>query len=192
ILVTRTILAFIFGTTGRKKENSIEEKTETTAEPMESTKKKNHGTIYHIKAPLEGAVLPLEQVDDPVFSTGAMGSGVAIEPSDGTVVAPFDGKVETLFQTNHAIGLTSNDGVEDLIHIGLDTVKLDGEHFEAQDETGSQVGKGDKLLSVNIEAIKESGYQITTPVIVTNTDKFLDVLPVNDKQDDNVLTVIKD
>ena len=191
-LVTGTILAFLFGTTGRKKENAVEEKTETTAEPLESTKKKNHGTIYHIKAPLEGAVLPLEQVDDPVFSTGAMGSGVAIEPSDGTVVAPFDGKVETLFPTNHAIGLTSNDGVEVLIHIGLDTVQLDGEHFEAHVETGSQVGKGDKLLSVNIEAIKESGYQITTPVIVTNTDKFLDVLPVNDKQDDNVLTVIKD
>lgn len=147
-----------------------------------------------ILSPLKGKVIPLENVDDPVFSSAAMGKGIGIEPTEGIVYSPFDGKVVDLFRTKHAIGLVSDDGVEILIHIGINTVKLKGKHFEAHVESGAVVKKGEKLVTFDIQGIKDDGFQTTTPIIITNTNDFLDVLPVSFKQvteGEQILTVLK-
>lgn len=133
-------------------------------------------TAAVIAAPLAGTVMPLSRVDDPVFSSGAMGGGVAIQPTDSTVYAPFDGKVVTVLPSRHAIGLRSDDGVELLIHVGLDTVNLKGAPFTLHTETGARVAKGDLLLEFDAEAIRAGGHALVTPVIVTNSKKFDEVL----------------
>ncbi|MBZ2099198.1 beta-glucoside-specific PTS transporter subunit IIABC [Streptococcus mitis] len=125
-----------------------------------------------IVSPLAGTVVPLAETPDAVFASGAMGKGIAVEPSVGEVVAPADGVVRLLFPTNHAIGLATDDGAEILIHVGMDTVELDGKGFTAHVVQGSKVKKGQLLLSFDIETIKEAGYSITTPVIVTNTANY--------------------
>lgn len=136
---------------------------------------------HAIMSPMEGELIPLSEVDDPVFSSEAMGKGAAIIPTVGRVVAPFDGKIVTIFKTKHAIGLESNDGVEVLIHIGLDTVELDGQHFTAHISDGDTVHQGDLLVEFDIPAIQASGYQIATPIVVTNTANFAEILPVASK-----------
>lgn len=189
---TGTILAFIFGMEGKKKTIEAEEDMKTEATPAIT---ENEGKErFELTTPLSGEMIPLEAVDDPVFSKGAMGKGVAIEPSDGVVIAPFDGKVVTLFPTKHAIGLESENGVEMLIHIGLDTVELDGKHYEAHVETDEIVKKGQKLITFDVASIKNDGYKMTTPVIITNTDDYLAVLPTKSRYvglEDKVLTVVK-
>ena len=104
-----------------------------------------------------------------------LGKGVAIEPSVGRAVSPVNGTVSTVFDTKHAVGLTSDDGAEVLIHIGLDTVKLNGEHFNAHVKAGDKVKAGDLLVEFDIEKIKEAGYPTITPVIITNTDSYKDI-----------------
>ena len=104
-----------------------------------------------------------------------MGKGIAIEPTEGKVYAPYDGVIETAFPTKHAIGLTSDDGVELLIHVGMDTVKLGGAHFISHIEEGQKVKKGDLLLEFDIEKIRGEGYPTLTPVIVTNSDDYSEV-----------------
>ena len=126
-------------------------------------------------SPIAGKVIPLSDTPDAVFASGAMGKGVAIEPSVGEVVAPADGVIRLLFPTNHAIGLATDDGAELLIHVGMDTVALDGKGFTAHVTQGSKVKKGQLLLSFDIEAIKEAGYPVTTPIIVTNTADYAKV-----------------
>ncbi|MGL5246732.1 MAG: PTS sugar transporter subunit IIA, partial [Brooklawnia sp.] len=116
-------------------------------------------------------------VPDPVFASGAMGSGVAVDPSAGKVFAPFDGKVVAVLPSKHAVGLISDDGVEVLIHIGIDTVQLKGEHFTCHVDAGQLVSKGDLLIEFDINAIQNAGYSVVTPVIVTNSKKYSDVLP---------------
>jgi PTS system D-glucosamine-specific IIC component len=106
-----------------------------------------------------------------------LGNGVAIEPSDGKVFAPFDGEVEMVYDTKHAIGLVSKDGVELLIHVGIDTVKLGGKYFDVKVENGAKIHKGDLLMQADIKGIQSSGYPTVTPVIVTNTDDFSSVCP---------------
>lgn len=194
--VLATVLAFIFGTEGKKK--AVETTEETAAamatEGSPASSDNQAKETFELSAPLAGEMIPLEDVDDPVFSSGAMGNGVAIEPSDGIVIAPFDGKVATLFPTKHAIGLISDAGVEVLIHIGLDTVQLKGKHYEAFVEAGDTVKKGQKLIAFNIAGIQEDGYQTTTPVIITNTADYLDVLPTASRYVDaesELLTVVK-
>ena len=110
-----------------------------------------------------------------------MGKGAAIIPAVGRAVAPVDGVVSALFETKHAIGITSDDGVEVLIHIGLDTVKLGGEHFTAHIKAGDKVKKGDLLVEFDIEAIKKAGYDTITPVLVTNAHDYKDVLSFIDR-----------
>ena len=126
-------------------------------------------------SPITGKVIPLSETPDAVFASGAMGKGVAIEPSVGEVVAPADGVIRLLFPTNHAIGLATDDGAELLIHVGMDTVALDGKGFTAHVVQGSKVKKGQLLLSFDIDAIKEAGYPVTTPIIVTNMSRFRDL-----------------
>lgn len=127
-------------------------------------------------APLEGKVLPLKEVKDEAFSQEAMGRGMAIQPSVGKVFAPFDGTVETVFRTKHSIGLRSVDGVELLIHVGLDTVKLKGQHFDVKVTEGEQITHGQLLIEFDLTAIQAAGYDTTTPVIVTNSSDYLEVL----------------
>ena len=123
-------------------------------------------------AHMNGAVVALADVADEAFASGAMGDGVAIEPAEGKLYAPADGVIETVFETKHAVGMTTEDGVELLMHIGIDTVKLGGKHFEAHVAPDQKVKKGDLLVSFDMDAIKAEGYPLTTPLIVCNTDDY--------------------
>ena len=125
-----------------------------------------------LAAHMNGTVLALCKVEDEAFASGAMGDGVAIEPSEGKLYAPADGVIETVFETKHAVGMTTDDGVELLMHIGIDTVKLGGQHFEAHVTPEQKVKKGDLLVSFDMDAIKAAGYPLTTPMIVCNTDDY--------------------
>ncbi|GAA2228052.1 beta-glucoside-specific PTS transporter subunit IIABC [Herbiconiux moechotypicola] len=125
-----------------------------------------------VLAPLSGSVIPLAEVADPVFSGGILGDGVAIVPTAGGVRAPFAGTVTSLLDSKHAIGVTSDDGVEVLIHVGIDTVKLDGAPFTAHVAQGDRVEAVQLLVEADLDAIREAGYDTTTPVIVTNSDRF--------------------
>ena len=123
-------------------------------------------------AHLAGTVVPMEQVQDEAFASCVLGEGVAIEPTEGKLYAPADALVDNLFDTHHAIGLVTDTGAELLLHIGIDTVKLGGQHFTAHVKTGQKVKKGDLLISFDLEAIKAAGYLCTTPMIVCNTDDY--------------------
>ena len=128
-----------------------------------------------LTSPVAGELIPLSAVKDMVFSTGAMGRGAAVRNPQGKVVAPFDGEITVFFETKHAIGLKSADGIEVLIHVGMDTVKLNGEHFTAQAAQGDKVKEGQVLLTFDPAAIREAGYDTTTPVVVTNAAEFGDI-----------------
>lgn len=138
------------------------------------------GTIKggDLASPLAGRAVPLSEVKDEVFSSGAMGQGIAIEPSEGEVYAPCDGKIATFFPTGHALGIQCDNGAEILIHVGMDTVKLDGRGFTPMAQEGSRVKKGQLLLKFDMELIREAGYPLTTIVVISNTDEFADVIPV--------------
>ncbi|ARM72689.1 PTS system protein [Listeria monocytogenes] len=116
---------------------------------------------------------------DEVFSAGIMGAGVAILPASGEIRAPFDGTVLSVFQTKHAIGLISKQGVELLIHVGLDTVNLNGQFFDIEVSESEEIKKGDLLGTFELDTIKKAGYDITTPIIVTNSATLADVITVN-------------
>ena len=167
VAVAAIVIGFIiaFVTYKDKKEAVIENKEEKLVKGREV-----------ICSPLNGNVLPLSEAKDDAFAQGLLGNGVAIDPADGKVVSPVDGTVMTLFPTKHAIGLVSDNGAEILIHLGMDTVKLDGKYFEAHVKQGDKVKKGDVLVTCDVEAIKAEGYSMITPVIVTNTADYLDVV----------------
>jgi sugar PTS system EIIA component len=135
-----------------------------------------------IASPLTGKAVPLENVPDPVFSERMMGDGLAIEPSEGLVVSPFDGKVVQLFPTKHAIGLQSTNGLELLIHIGLETVALNGEGFESFVSQGDTVKQGDKLIAFDLRIIEEKANSTVTPIILTNGEG-IDTLVKTDQDD---------
>ena len=125
-----------------------------------------------LSACLNGTVVPLAEVKDEAFASGALGDGIAIEPTDGELVAPADGEISSTFETHHAVGMTTADGAELLMHIGIDTVKLGGKHFAYLINEGDKVKKGQPLIRFELEAIKAEGYPVTTPVIVCNTDDY--------------------
>ena len=130
-----------------------------------------------LAACLTGTVVPLAEVKDEAFASGALGDGIAIEPIDGELVAPADGEISSTFETHHAVGMTTVDGAELLMHIGIDTVKLGGKHFTYLVNEGDKVRKGQPLIRFDIEAIKAEGYPVTTPLIVCNTDEYAAVTP---------------
>ena len=125
-----------------------------------------------LSACLNGTVVPLADVKDEAFASGALGDGIAIEPTDGELVAPADGEISSTFETHHAVGMTTTDGAELLMHIGIDTVKLGGKHFTYLVNEGDKVKKGQPLIRFELEAIKAEGYPVTTPLIVCNTDDY--------------------
>lgn len=145
---------------------------------MPNSREKNTGVAVvsvdenDILAPMTGTVLALEQVPDSTFASGLLGQGIAIIPSEGKVFAPFSAEVSSLFQTKHAIGLLSDSGIELLIHVGIDTVKLEGAPFTAHVKEGDRVRAGDLLLEFNRQAILDAGYDLATPVLITNSDSY--------------------
>ncbi|MCT4403384.1 PTS beta-glucoside transporter subunit IIBCA [Leuconostoc falkenbergense] len=150
---------------------------------------------FEISAPVSGQLVDLATVNDPVFAGGMMGKGAAIEPADGTIVAPADGTITVAYATKHAYGLTTADGVEILIHIGIDTVNLDGKGFESFVKQGQTVSKGDKLGTFDAAIIKDAGYPVTTMVLVTNTNNFEQVIvdaPYGNQviTTDDILTIV--
>ena len=164
------------------KEN--EESVEDTPALLEDT------AVY---SPLKGDVLELAQVEDAAFSAGILGKGCAIVPAEGEVYAPVDGVLTTLFPTKHALGITADDGVEVLIHIGLNTVQLNGEGFTAHVQQGERISRGQHLLSFDLADLKDKGYCLQTPVIITNTNDYLEILSTVQKEvmpDDVLLHVM--
>ena len=123
-----------------------------------------------VKAPIDGIVLPLEQLPDETFAAAILGPGCGIEPTGKTVYAPFDGTVEQVASTLHAVGLTSEDGIEILIHVGMDTVEMQGKGFKALVKVGDKVKAGTPLLKVDLDAIRAAGHPTATAIIVTNGD----------------------
>lgn len=153
-------------------------------EDIETVKIAPAPTMNHTKlaSPIEGQVTPLSQINDEAFASELLGIGVAIESKDGKVVAPADGVITSFFPTGHALGFTTDEGIELLIHIGLDTVQLEGKHFTTFAEQGERVKAGQLLLEYDVEAIKKAGYDLTSPVVITNPKDFLDII-INDEAD---------
>lgn len=155
-------------------EKEIESKKEDKAVKVKEGQPVLNIGIKEIKSPISGKVIQLEKVNDPVFSSGAMGKGVAIEPVDNKVYAPFNGTIEFIADTKHAIGLLSEDGVEVLIHVGMDTVKMEGRGFSVKTSVNSKVKAGDLLLEFDRNIIEKEGYSLITPVVITNADNYED------------------
>ncbi|GAA0301750.1 PTS system beta-glucosides-specific IIC component [Gracilibacillus halotolerans] len=170
------LLTYFFGAVNRQEQTTpvTDEVTQPNSE-VEKAKvvtTNQNGEESIIQSPLTGLVIPLSEIKDAAFASGALGKGVAIEPTIGKVIAPVSGTVTALYPSNHAIGITSDQGAEVLIHVGMDTVQLGGKHFVSHTAQGERVEKGKLLIEFDIEAIKQEGYELTTPVVITNSDAF--------------------
>jgi PTS system beta-glucosides-specific IIC component len=167
--------------------------TEKAALAVEEEVKKPLVKKLEIASPLTGKVVPMAEIPDEGFSTGVLGECVAVIPEDGNVYAPADGVVTSMMDTKHAIGFTTDDGLELLIHVGIDTVELNGAPFEYKTSEGAHVKKGDLLMTADLKAIEEAGKKIITPIIVTNSEDYVSVKAtdsVNVQNGDNLLTVV--
>ena len=160
-IVLVQIVGFDEGQIAKEEVKAMDEVAATT---LDGTKE--------IKSPLSGKVIALSKIDDPVFAGGAMGNGIAIQPSDNKVYAPFDGTVEFVADSKHAVGIKSDDGVELLIHVGMDTVQINGKGFDVKVNANDKVKAGDLLLEFDREAIEKAGYSLITPVVITNSFEF--------------------
>ena len=181
-IVIAFILTWVFGfedPANEEEEESQEE--EIAADIAVNEEKTSPQTDALVLAPIRGKAVSLSQVNDITFSEEIMGKGAAIIPSEGRAVSPVDGVVSAIFETNHAIGLTADNGAEILIHIGLDTVKLGGKYFTAHVKNGDKVKAGDLLVDFDIKAIQEEGYDTITPVLVTNPDNYSNILTLIDR-----------
>ncbi|MBD7915400.1 PTS glucose transporter subunit IIA [Clostridium sp. Sa3CUN1] len=172
--VVTFILTFILGF----EDIEDEESTENT----DSIEVKSLNKEGVITSPLKGEVVELSTIKDETFASGIMGKGVAIIPSEGKLTSPVNGVISAIFPTLHAVGITSEDGIELLIHIGMDTVQLEGKYFKSSVKAGDNVKAGDLLISFDINKIKEAGYEIATPIVVTNSNDYTDVLVSDKKQ----------
>lgn len=164
--VVSGMLTFVFSLKYEKNLNLVEEKAVLQEEMPQVEEKRD------FVSPVKGRVLPLSEAKDEAFASGALGKGMVVIPSEGIVTAPFDAKIEALFPTNHAICLAGENGVELMVHIGIDTVKLEGQYFKSYVSQGDTVRSGEKLIEFNIEGIKKSGYSEQTMIIITNSDDF--------------------
>lgn len=136
---------------------------------------KKQSKKHMIGSPVKGKAVAISEVSDPTFAQEILGKGVAVIPEEGKIYAPTDGRIGLVFETLHAISLTTEYGAEILIHVGLDTVKLNGQYFEAHVKAGDTVKKGDLLLTVDFEGIKSAGYDVITPMLICNTDDYASV-----------------
>lgn len=174
-------------------EEATHDETSSNSSEKELNKNVGQTVLYEMNSPLAGKKILLSEVADEAFSMGLLGTGVAIDPIEGKVYAPTDGEVTTLFPTNHAIGITTSEGIEVLIHIGMDTVNLKGEYFEPVVKQGDKINKGQLLIKFDIESLKREGYSVVTPVVISNAKAFLDIVET-EKDDvtkvDTLLTVI--
>ncbi|HWJ80037.1 MAG TPA: glucose PTS transporter subunit IIA, partial [Niallia sp.] len=192
ILLAFILAALLTYSLGFDRNEDKEDSTFTIPNKGTETNKIVNG--ISIQSPFHGALIPLSEVPDPVFASEAIGKGVAIIPVDGLIYAPITGTVSTVFPTGHSIGFLSKDGVEILIHIGIDTVQLDGKFFEVFVKEGQPITQGELLGQFDIQAITSAGFSIITPVIVTNYFDYLDVIHVeveNVEVEDPIFTIIK-
>ncbi|MDL5040168.1 glucose PTS transporter subunit IIA [Heyndrickxia coagulans] len=146
-----------------------------------------------IASPFTGETIPLEQVNDPAFSSGMLGKGVGIKPSVGKLFAPVSGTVTAVFPSGHAIGITSTTGIQILIHIGIDTVRLEGKYYHVHVKKGQPVEKGEVLIEFDIPEIEAAGYDLTSPVVITNSDNYFEVLETDRKKvdaSDQLMTIV--
>ncbi|OMD58342.1 beta-glucoside-specific PTS transporter subunit IIABC [Paenibacillus odorifer] len=175
-IVLAMVITMVFGYEDKKKVNIVEEKTNTEKSEVILPHAVKSSTVV---SPLAGNVIPLTSVDDAAFASEAMGKGIAIEPTEGKLYSPVIGVVSTIFRTGHCIAVVSDEGVEVLIHIGIETVKLKGKYFDVKVQEGATVKQGDLLIEFDFEQIKNEGYQCTTPIIITNTANYSDVIGTN-------------
>ena len=168
------ILTYFFGIPKELKSEAqtVNSPTTTASTVTNETPTVTHTEAFEIKAPAEGQLITLDNVPDEVFSTGMMGQGIAIQPSNGKIFSPIDGTVQTIFPTKHAIGLVGEQGAEVLIHMGLDTVNLEGKGYDILVTEGQAVSVGDSLVNMDLQVIQSAGYQTITPVILTNSADF--------------------
>ena len=181
-LVLTTVIAFVASFIwGKKVEAGNTEEaeapaapvaTEASAEAPSAASAETSGESVELGAHLAGTVVPLVDVKDPTFSSGALGAGIAVEPTEGKLYAPADGKITVAFPTGHAYGLRTEDGLDLLMHIGMDTVELDGKHFTPKVAKGDTVKRGDVIAEFDIPAIKAAGYPLATPLVITNSKKL--------------------
>ena len=188
------LLTFFFGipkeeNKASKEEKTIENENDPEADTLPDTSAAA-GAELTVYSPIHGNVVPLSEVPDEAFGSGAMGQGVGIEPDEGKVYAPFDGTVEMVFDTKHAIGLTSSDGISLLIHVGLDTVELNGQYFTAHVSAGDPIRRGQLLLEFDLDKIAEK-YKTVSPLLVVNTDEYASVSGISGIKADNDTPVIK-
>lgn len=182
------VLTLLFGAVNKqvKEEKTVNKETKLTLTL-------NDGKKVEILSPLTGKIVPLNEVSDKVFASEAMGKGIAVLPTEGKVYSPVSGVITTLFNTKHAIGITSDDGVEILIHVGVDTVQLNGNHFTARAQQGDKIKAGDLLLDFDVDKIKEEGYDVVTPIIVTNHADLGELETTNAKEitaRDNLISIV--
>ncbi|KGH56692.1 PTS beta-glucoside transporter subunit IIABC [Oenococcus oeni S25] len=174
-LVITFVLTLVFGFDDGTPALAVDDaKTPDTPESNIESGAKDTKKVF---SPVKGEMINLDSVNDPTFAQKMLGDGVAVIPEDGKFYAPFDGVVETVFPTKHAIGLKSDSGIELLMHIGLDTVELKGEPYDVKVKANQRVKKGDLLVNANLDKIKKAGYETVTPLIVTNTKDFVEIVP---------------
>lgn len=171
--VVATVLGFVLTIIFFKDKEVVETKEEKI------TTKVNKETIV---SPVDGEVIELKNVEDAAFASGALGKGLCVIPTSGKVISPIDGTVSALFPTGHAIGFTSDNGAEILVHLGLNTIELKGEGFKTLVKQGDKVKKGQVVIEVDLESVKKAGFNMETPVIITNSNDMLDILPVANKK----------
>ena len=172
-----------------QKENNQNTQTGQNEQTEQNQTTSENKIVY---SPIKGKVIPLNTVKDETFAGEYLGKGVAIQPEQGRVVAPFDGKITVVMDTKHAVGITSNNGIEVLIHVGMDTVQLNGKYYQTHVKVDDEVKKGDLLLTFEKENIIAEGYEITTPVVITNTADFKQINVLTNKQSeegDEVITL---
>ncbi|MFD1388403.1 beta-glucoside-specific PTS transporter subunit IIABC [Oceanobacillus sp. FSL W7-1293] len=176
-MVLSFVLTYFFGGINQKA-------TAAPAAEAASAKEETVVTIQNedIVSPLTGKTIALEEIEDTAFASGALGKGIAVEPTEGKLISPVSGTVSAMFPTNHAIGITTENGAEILMHIGMDTVQLDGKNFKGHVEQGAKVEKGQLLIEFDIPEIKKAGFPLTTPIIITNSGEYKDIAFTETKQ----------
>lgn len=191
-IVISMVVGFVLTMIFYKDKEKVEEVMEIVEENNNEVKSNSLKKVV-ISSPIKGETIKLEDIEDAAFATGVLGQGLAIKPTEGKVVAPVSGEVTTLFPSLHAIGITSDEGVEILIHVGLDTVQLEGKGFKAHVKQGDKIVKGQELVTFDIDFIQESGYSIVTPVVVTNYNDYFEIAATESESlelGDKAITVI--